>query len=44
MLEFCGRHSIAPVAEMFGMTEVNEAFEHLHAGKARSRIVLDASR
>jgi alcohol/geraniol dehydrogenase (NADP+) len=40
MLEFCARHDIAPVTESFKMSEVNEAFEHLEAGKARYRIVL----
>jgi alcohol/geraniol dehydrogenase (NADP+) len=40
MLEFCARHNIAPVTENFPMSRVNEAFEHLRAGKARYRIVL----
>ncbi len=40
MLEFCARHSIAPVTESFPMSQVNEAFDHLRAGKARYRIVL----
>jgi alcohol/geraniol dehydrogenase (NADP+) len=40
MLEFCGRHNIAPVTENFPMSRVNEAFDHLRAGKARYRIVL----
>ena len=41
MLEFCARHSIAPTAEFFPMSRVNDAFEHLHAGKARYRIILE---
>jgi len=41
MLEFCARHSIAPVTETFKMSEANEAFKHLEAGKARYRIVLE---
>lgn len=41
MLEFCARHDIAPVTESFKMSEANEAFEHLAAGKARYRIVLE---
>jgi alcohol/geraniol dehydrogenase (NADP+) len=41
MLEFCARHDIAPVTERFKMSEANEAFEHLEAGKARYRIVLE---
>lgn len=40
MLEFCARHKIAPVTETFAMGEVNEALDHLRAGKARHRIVL----
>ncbi len=42
MLEFCGRHSIAPQCEMFPMSEVNNALDHLRSGKARYRIVLEA--
>lgn len=40
MLDFCARHRIAPVTEDFNMSQANEAFEHLEAGKARYRIVL----
>jgi uncharacterized zinc-type alcohol dehydrogenase-like protein len=40
MLEFSARHSIAPITETFPMSKVNEALEHLRAGKARYRIVL----
>jgi len=40
MLAFCVRHSIAPVVENFPMERVNDALEHLRAGKARYRIVL----
>ena len=40
MLEFCTRHSILPITEEFAMSDVNNAFEHLEAGKARYRIVL----
>jgi uncharacterized zinc-type alcohol dehydrogenase-like protein len=36
------RHDIAPVTESFKMSEANEAFEHLEAGKARYRIVLES--
>lgn len=42
MLAFAARHKIAPQVEHFPMSQVNEAFEHLKAGKARYRIVLDA--
>jgi alcohol/geraniol dehydrogenase (NADP+) len=40
MLEFSARHSIAPITETFPMSNVNDAMEHLRAGKARYRIVL----
>ncbi|HEX5398086.1 MAG TPA: NAD(P)-dependent alcohol dehydrogenase [Verrucomicrobiae bacterium] len=41
MLAFCARHGIAPTIETFPMSRVNEALEHLRAGKARYRIVLE---
>jgi uncharacterized zinc-type alcohol dehydrogenase-like protein len=40
MLEFCARHSVTPITETFPMSKVNEALEHLRAGKARYRVVL----
>ncbi len=40
MLEFGGRHGIAPVVEEMPMSKVNDALEHLESGKARYRIVL----
>lgn len=40
MLDFCARHAIAPQTEEFPMENVNEALDHLRAGKARYRIVL----
>lgn len=42
MLKFAARHKISPQTEHFPMSRINEAFEHLKAGKARYRIVLDA--
>lgn len=42
MLDFASRHHIAPKTEHFPMSQINKAFEHLEAGKARYRIVLDA--
>jgi uncharacterized zinc-type alcohol dehydrogenase-like protein len=41
MLAFAARHNIAPVTETFPMSKVNEAIDHLRAGKARYRIVLE---
>jgi uncharacterized zinc-type alcohol dehydrogenase-like protein len=40
MIDFSARHGIAPVTESYKMSQINEAFEHLKAGKARYRIVL----
>ncbi len=42
MLDFCARHRIEPQVEHFPMRRINEALDHLRAGKARYRIVLDA--
>jgi alcohol/geraniol dehydrogenase (NADP+) len=42
MLHFAARHQLTPQTEHFPMSSVNEAMEHLRAGKARYRIVLDA--
>jgi alcohol/geraniol dehydrogenase (NADP+) len=41
MLEFCKRHDIRPQIETFPMSKVNDALDHLRAGKARYRIVLE---
>ena len=42
MLAFSARHGIAPQVEHFPMSRVNDALDHLRAGKARYRVVLDA--
>jgi uncharacterized zinc-type alcohol dehydrogenase-like protein len=42
MLDFSERHKIAPIVEHFPMSRVNDALDHLHSGKARYRVVLDA--
>lgn len=41
MLDFAARHGIEPVTEHFPMSRVNDALDHLRAGKARYRIILD---
>jgi len=41
MLEFCARHAISPQVEMFPMSRINDALDHLRAGKARYRVVLE---
>lgn len=42
MLEFAARHGVLPTTEHMPMSRINEAFDRLHAGQARYRIVLDA--
>jgi uncharacterized zinc-type alcohol dehydrogenase-like protein len=42
MLEFAARKEVRPIVEYFPMPEVNKAVDHLRAGKARYRIVLQA--
>lgn len=41
MLDFAARHDIAPVCETFSFDQVNEAVDHLRAGQARFRVVLE---
>ena len=41
MLDFAARHQIAPVVEMFKMSDANNALARLESGKARFRIVLE---
>ncbi|MFQ5499962.1 MAG: NAD(P)-dependent alcohol dehydrogenase [Candidatus Zixiibacteriota bacterium] len=41
MLQFCTRHGIEPRIEVFPMSKVNEALDHLRAGNVRYRIVLE---
>jgi uncharacterized zinc-type alcohol dehydrogenase-like protein len=40
MLEFCARHEISPQTEHYSFAEINEALDHLRAGKARYRVIL----
>jgi uncharacterized zinc-type alcohol dehydrogenase-like protein len=42
MLDFSARHGVAPWVEEFAMKEVNQALDHVRAGKARYRVVLAA--
>jgi uncharacterized zinc-type alcohol dehydrogenase-like protein len=41
MLDFCVRHKIAPVTELYPMSKANDALQHLRDGKARYRVVLE---
>jgi uncharacterized zinc-type alcohol dehydrogenase-like protein len=40
MLDFCARHGLEPQVEEFPLSRVNEAMDHLRAGRSRYRIVL----
>ena len=40
MLDFCARHDIAPVTELFPMSKINDGLARLRSGKARYRVVL----
>jgi uncharacterized zinc-type alcohol dehydrogenase-like protein len=42
LLDFSARHGLSPQVEHFPMSRANEALDHLKAGKARYRVVLDA--
>lgn len=42
MMRFAAHHNIAPKVEHFPMSKVNDAMDHLRAGKASYRIVLEA--
>jgi alcohol/geraniol dehydrogenase (NADP+) len=42
MLAFAARSGVRPVVELFPMADVNKALDHLRAGKARYRVVLEA--
>lgn len=42
LLKFAARKNIAPQIELFPMSQLNQAIERLHSGKARYRIVLQA--
>lgn len=41
MIRFAARYGISPQTEHFPLAKVNDAMEHLRAGKPRYRIVLD---
>ena len=40
MLEFAARHNIEAITEEYDIEDINAAFAHLEAGKARYRVVL----
>jgi uncharacterized zinc-type alcohol dehydrogenase-like protein len=42
MLNFAARTKVAPTVEVFPMSQINDALQHLRDGKARYRVVLKA--
>ena len=42
LMKFAARKNIRPQIEVYPMSQINEAIERLHSGKARYRIVLKA--
>jgi uncharacterized zinc-type alcohol dehydrogenase-like protein len=40
MLAFAKLHQVKPQVEMYPMSKINDAFDHLKSGKAKYRIVL----
>ena len=41
MLDFCLERDVAPAVEMYPLSRVNDAIDHLRAGRARYRVVLE---
>ncbi|AUU82894.1 NAD(P)-dependent alcohol dehydrogenase [Leclercia adecarboxylata] len=42
LMKFAGRTGVAPTIEMYPMSKINEAIQHVRDGKARYRVVLKA--
>jgi uncharacterized zinc-type alcohol dehydrogenase-like protein len=42
LLRFAARTQVEPTVEVFPMSQLNEAIQHLRDGKARYRVVLKA--
>ncbi|ENP8651884.1 zinc-binding dehydrogenase, partial [Salmonella enterica subsp. enterica serovar Corvallis] len=42
LMKFAGRSKVAPTTELFAMSQINEAIQHVRDGKARYRVVLKA--
>ncbi len=40
VLAFAARHKVEAMVEEFPVAQINEAFEHLEAGRPRYRVVL----
>lgn len=42
LMKFAGRSKVAPTTELYPMSKINDALQHLRDGKARYRVVLKA--
>ncbi|MEA1204661.1 alcohol dehydrogenase, partial [Enterobacter hormaechei] len=42
LMKFAGRTKVAPTTELYPMSKINEAIQHVRDGKARYRVVLKA--
>lgn len=42
LMKFAGRSKVAPITELFPMSKINDAIQHVRDGKARYRVVLKA--
>ena len=42
MLDFAARSGVRPIVERFKMADINQAIDHVRAGKPRYRVVLEA--
>ena len=40
LMKFAGRSKVAPITELFPMSKINDAIQHVRDGKARYRVVL----
>ncbi|XPE42225.1 hypothetical protein ACNKHK_27215 [Shigella flexneri] len=42
LMKFAGRSKVAPTTELYPMSQINDAIQHVRDGKARYRVVLKA--
>ena len=41
MLDFCAEHGLAPIVEIIGADQIDEAYDNVVASKVRYRYVID---
>ncbi len=42
LMKFAGRSKVTPTTELFPMSKINDALQHVRDGKSRYRVVLKA--